>query len=366
MKPFKISIFSMSAIFIFFIFNTFQSLAQAPPAAPVEVDIVQEETLQKPVTLVGAVEPDKRSIIASEIEGLVEDLPGTEGTFVNKGDVIARFNTRSLEIDLNEAKANKREAQARYELARKNLDRFKELEQKGVASTQQLQDAESEKSALNARIAQFQAKVDGLEYDIEQSNITAPFSGFVTEEYTEVGQWVQKGGPVVELIDISSAEIGIDMPERYINKIKKGLNVIVNFDAIADMDMKGEITSLVPQADREARTFPVKVMLDNKDGIIKSGMVARVSFPIGNPSTVKLVPKDAVVTQNNAHFIYIVNEGAAQPLPVTTGMAYEDKVQVIGPVETGQTVVVKGNERLMPNQPVQVINQEAEKKQQVN
>lgn len=366
MKPFRTGILSISIISVIFILNALHSFAQAPPAAPVEVDKVQEETLQKPVTLVGAVEPDKTSIIASEIEGLVESLPGSEGSFVEKGDVIAKFNTRSLEIDLKEAKANKREAQARYQLARKNLDRFNELERKGVASTQQLQDAESEKSALNARIAQFQAQVDGLEYDIEKSDIRAPFSGFVTEEYTEVGQWVQKGGPVVELIDISTTEIGIDMPERYINKVKKDLNVKVSFDALADTHIDGKITSLVPQADPEARTFPIKIKLDNKDGIIKSGMVARVSFPIGEPATVKLVPKDAVVTQNNAHFVYIVNEGAAQPLPVTTGMAYEDKIQVIGPVETGQMVVVKGNERLMPNQPVKVINQESENKQQVN
>jgi hypothetical protein len=79
-----------------------------------------------------------------------------------------------------------------------------------------------------------------------------------------------------------------------------------------------------------------------------------------------LVPKDAIVTQNNSNFIYIVNEGAAQPLPVTTGMAYEDKIQVIGPVQTGQLVVVKGNERLMPNQPVKIINEESAEADKVN
>lgn len=358
MRSLGINIFSITAIAAFIFIYTLQSLAQAPPAAPVEVDTVVEETLQKPVTLVGAVEPDKSSIIASEIEGLVESLPGTEGKYVEKGEVIAKFNTRTIEIDLKEAEANKREAQARYQLAKKNLVRFEELEKKGVASTQQLQDAESEKSALGARIAQFQAQVDGRKYDIEKSEIRAPFSGYVTEEFTEVGQWIQKGGPVVELINIDVAEIKIDMPERYISKVNKGLKVSVNFDALPDIKMEGEITSLVPQADRESRTFPVKIKLDNKEGIIKSGMVARVSFPIGNPSTVMLVPKDAIVSQNNANFIYVVNEGAAQPLPVSTGMAYEDKIQVIGPVQTGQSVIVKGNERLMPNQPVKIINEQ--------
>ena len=126
------------------------------------------------------------------------------------------------------------------------------------------------------------------------------------------------------------------------------------------------ITSVVPQADSESRTFPVKITVENKDSLIKSGMVSRVSFPIGDPSTVKLVPKDAIVSQNNAQFVYVVNEGAAQPLPVSTGIAYEDRIEVIGPVEKGMTVVVKGNERLMPNQPVQIINGKAQKDGKLN
>jgi len=365
MKFLKITHQFVTIIALLFLYS-FETQAQAPPAAPVEVDTVREETIQKPISLVGEVEPDKRSLIASEIEGLVDSFPGKEGKFLTKGDVIATFSTRTIEIDLKEAKANKSEAQARYSLAKKNLDRFQELEKKGVASIQQLQSAESEKSAWGARIAQFQAEIDGYEYDIEKSKIRAPYSGYVTQEYTEIGEWVQKGGQVVELIDIEIAEIEIEMPERYISKVKEGLKVDVSLDALPELSLEGQITSVVPQADREARTFPVKITVDNKDGTLKSGMVARVSFPIGEPSTVMLVPKDAIVTQNNSNFIYIVNEGAAQPLPVTTGMAYEDKIQVIGQVQTGQLVVVKGNERLMPNQPVKIINEESAEADKVN
>jgi len=337
------------------------ALAQGPPPAPVEVDKVEEETIQKPVNLVGAVEPNKRSLIASEVEGMVESFPVEEGQFVNEGDVLAQFKTRTTEIDLSEAKASKREAQARYQLAQKNLGRFEALEKKGVASVQQLQDAEAEKQAWSARIGQLQAQIESSEYKLEKSKITAPFSGYVTDERTEVGEWVVKGGPIVEMIDTETLEINVDMPERYISKIQKGQKATVNFDALPELEIKGNITSLVPQADPESRTFPVKVTVDNKDGVIKSGMVARVSFPVGDPSTVKMVPKDAIVSQNNAHFIYVVNDGAAKPLPVTTGMAYEDRIQVIGQVEKGMVVVVKGNERLMPNQPVKIVNGQEQK-----
>lgn len=356
MNPIKAAAYA--AIFcasLYFVHAT-SAIAQAPPPAPVEVDKVEEETLQKPVTFVGWVEPDKRSVIASEVEGIVESFPAKEGQYVNKGDVLAEFNTRTTEIALAQAKAGKREAQARYQMAQKNLARFEELEKKGVASVQQYQDAQTEKEAWGARIGQLQAQIDSSEYNLAKSKIVAPFSGYVIKEHTEIGEWVVKGGPVVEMIDTQSVDINIDVPERYVSKIKNGESIAVDFDALPGVRIEGAITSVVPQADSETRTFPVKVTVDNKDGLIKSGMVARVSFPIGEPSTVKLVPKDAIVSQNNAQFVYVVNEGAAQPLPVSIGTAYEDRIEVIGPVEKGMTVVVKGNERLMPNQPVRIIN----------
>ncbi len=334
------------------------SRAQTPPSAPVVVTEVKEQTLQKPVTLVGAVEPLKRSTIASEIAGLVEDFPVEEGDVVKKGDVLAKLRTKSLEIDLREAKAQKVEAEARYRLANKNLERFQELYKKGVASLQQLQDAEAEKDANSARVSQLQAQIDSHTYDLARSKIVAPFDGYVTAEHTEVGQWIEVGGPVIELIDISGAEIHVDVPERYISEIRLGDLATINFDALPDLSIEGRITSIVPQADRESRTFPIKVVVDNREGLIKSGMVARVSFLIGEPSLVKLVPKDAIVEQNRSNFVYVVNDGAVMPVQVSTGIAYKDLIQIIGPVEMGQLVVTRGNERLRPNQQVQIVDQD--------
>ncbi len=335
-----------------------RSEAQDPPPAPVVVIKVEEQKVQRPVTMVGAVEPNTRSVIASEIAGLVEKFPAKEGDYVNKGDLILEFQAKTLEIGLSEARAAKREAQARFELANKNFARFRELHDKGIASVQQFQDAESEKQAQGARISQLQAQIERHEYDLSRSKVVAPFNGYVTSEYTEVGQWINKGGQVVELIDTDTVKITVDVPERYVSQIKLDEKVIIKLDALPDLEIEGRIGSIVPQAYREARTFPVKVEVENKDHAIKSGMVARVSFLIGEPSLVKLVPKDAIVESNNSKFLYVVNNGTAQPMPVSTGIAYKNLIEVIGPIETGQLVVIRGNERLQPGQPVKIVDQD--------
>lgn len=338
--------------------NAGELYAQSQPPSPVVVIEVKEKELQKPITLTGTVEPSKRSLIASEVAGLIKSYPVNEGDFVNRGDIIAVINTDVLNINLEEAKASKREAFARLQLARKNMQRLKQLYDKGIASLQQMQDAESERDAWTAKISVMESKIRKQEHDLRVSKILAPFGGYITSEHTEVGQWIDEGGAVAEIIDIDDVEIVVDVPERYITHLSHGDKSVVELDALPQTEIQGQIKFIVPQADKAARTFPVKVVVKNPDHIIKSGMVARVSFLIGEPSLVKLVPKDAIVEQNNKNFVYVVSDGSVQPVPVTKGIPYKDLIQVVGPINTGQLVVIRGNERLKPGQPVKIVNQD--------
>ncbi len=356
-KIFNLKLINKVCFFILFCFFAFVSYAQGPlPSAPVVVSEVIEEKLQKPITYVGTVEPFRRSVVASEIEGIVSSFAVNDGDYVNKGDLIAELRTDMTNIRLQEAKGSKREVNARSNLAVQDLEKIKKLHEKGIASLQQLQDAESEKDAWSGRKSLIQAQIDMREYDLKVSKIVAPFNGYITKESTQIGEWLDKGGPVVELVDIDKTEIKVDIPEQYIDDIEKGDSVTIKFDAFPEGQIQGEITSIVPQADSAARTFPVKIEIDNQDHRIKSGMLARVSFLVGSPKLVKLVPKDAIVEQNKNYFIYLVNNGSAQPVPVDRGLSYKELIEIIGPVETGQLVVIRGNERLQPGQPVQIIN----------
>lgn len=348
--------FISSILFIVIAANA--SYSQAPPPTPVVVAKVQEEKLNRPVSFVGNVIPLKRSTIASEVKGLIEKFLVYEGQRVNEGDVLVEFKTDTLKLNLKEAMASKDEVYSRFTLAKNNLKRMKDLHEKGVASIQELQDAESEKNAWYARLVQLKSQIEQDEYNLSVSAIKAPFSGYVVSKHTEVGQWVEEGGPVLELIEVDKLKIIINIPENYVNKLNVEDRVILNFDALPDYSVEAKIDSIVPQADSEARTFPVRIILDNKDQIIKSGMVVMASFLIGNKEPIKLVPKDAIVEFNKNKLVYVVNNGAVQPVPVSLGLSHEDLVQVSGEVSKGQLVVVRGNERLRPNQPVKIINQE--------
>lgn len=332
--------------------------AQQQAPAPVVAATVKKIELRSPVTFVGTVRPIMRSRVSSEIEGLVIDYPVEEGQYVKKGDVLSRFNTRPISIQLEEARASRKEAEARYELANKNYARFKDLHDRGVASLQQMQDAESEKNALKARIDQLQSRIEGYQYDLQRSALKAPFNGFISKEFTEVGQWINEGDPVVEIINIDQVDIVVDVPERYSGYIVTGTKPVIFIDALPGREFSGVVKSIIPQSDERARTFPVKVRVNNDKNILKSGMAARVGFNIGKKVDALMVPKDAIVLSSRGKMVFVVENGSVRPVPVQTSTAYKDLIQVNGDLVPGQLVVIRGNERLRPGQSVNITNKD--------
>ena len=328
---------------------------QGPPPAPVRVAPVLQREVKQTVTLVGTVEPWKRSVVASEVEGLVQAFPAKEGMKVKQGQVLARLRTETLQIQLDSAVASHREAVARHHQAKRDLTRVRVLFKKELVTQKDFDDAQAEEAALGERVSQLGAEIRRVKDALDQSTIVAPFDGWITEESTEIGQWVEEGGPIIEMVDLSHVQVEIPLPERYVSHIHPRDPVTATFDGLPEFEARGSVFSLVAQADRTARTFPVKVDIPNPDLAIKSGMVSRVTLQIDRPHRGIVVPKDALVLRGGKEFVFLVNEGTVDQVPVTAVLHVEDVVEITGQVREGMTVVVEGNERLFPGQPVRVL-----------
>ena len=328
---------------------------QGRPPSPVRVATVVTQEVQRSVSLVGTVEPWRRSVVASEIAGLVQNFPVEEGMAVKKGQVLARLRTDTLDIRLHSAEASHREARTRYVQARKDLQRVKVLFEKELVTQKEYDDAITEEGALRQRFIQLQAEIQQVRDQLNKSRIVAPFDGWITQEFTEVGQWVSAGGQVVEMVDLSRVQIEVPLPERYVKDVRVGDPVTAMFDGLPDRQSEGRVFSVVAQADRAARTFPIKIELPNPGLIIKSGMVSRVTLQVGAPYEAIVIPKDALVLRGGREFIFLVNEGKVAQVPVKPELHLDEVVQVSGNLQPGMTVVVEGNERLRPGQPVRIL-----------
>ena len=325
------------------------------PPTPVRVAPVLKQEVQQTVTLVGSVEPWKRSLVASEIEGLVVDFPVVEGRQVKQGQLLGKLRTDSLQIQLDSELASHREAQTRYLQAKQDLARIQVLFEKELVTQKEMDDGLAEESALQERLTQLDAQIRQVRDQLTKSTIVAPFDGWVTQEFTEIGQWVEMGGSIVEVVDLSRVKIEVPLPERFVQDIHPNAPVSVFFDSLPGMAVEGKVFSVVAQADRNARTFPVKIEIANADLRMKSGMVANVALQVGRRHEGLVIPKDGLVLRGQQEFVFLVKDGIVSQVPVQPLIHLETVVEIQGEIEEGMTVVIEGNERLFPGQPVRVL-----------
>jgi RND family efflux transporter MFP subunit len=175
----------------------------------------------------------------------------------------------------------------------------------------------------------------------------------VVAERTDMGQWVDVGGPVVELMSLEELEVRVEVPERYFRNMRRNGGARVTFESLPGMDVEGVISAIIPRADTQARTFPVKVRIPNRGGRIAVGMLAQVSLPAGESYRATVVPKDAVIRQGDEQIVFTLNgDGTVQRAAVSTGPGLGEWIVVEGSIRPGQKVVTRGNERLQPGQQV--------------
>ncbi len=330
--------------------------AQGPAPALVVTAPVEAARPRIPRTFIGTAEPRYSAAVATEVEGLVETLEARQGDRVEKGQPLARLRTYRVKLLLDEARARLREVQARIAKARADVDRAQRLFGDRFISEEELQERVTARDALTQEAHRHRATARILEDRLSRMIIKAPFAGRVISEETEVGQWLDEGEAVVRLADLSEIHVMVPIPEQYLPEVPQGTLAEVAFDALPGPAASGEVSAIVPQADPASRTFPVQISVANPEGRILGGMLARVTFFRHAGHSLLLVPKDAFVPQpDGGGYVVKVDDGTARHVPVRIEETYE-KTFAVSPLEghldPGDRVVIRGNERTRPGQPV--------------
>jgi len=322
---------------------------------PVKVSGVEEKTVSDQITLVGNAEPVAKSIVASEVSGIVEYYPIEEGDFLKKGDLLARLRSTNFLLRLKGAKAAREKIRANLLYAEKELERAKKLKDTDSIAERKYDEALYNHQALSKGLLESEAEIENLQYQIDQTRVVSPFSGFVAKEHTQIGEWINPGGPVATLLNLTQVRIEVDVPERFTVMISPQSEAKVIIKSVSDNFLKGKVHAILPQGDPDSRTFPIRIRLSNPEFKIKSGMEATVTFTLSNTRRALLVPKDAVVTAGNNRLVFSVVQGKAVPVSVNILGYYDGNVAVEGDLKQGDLVVIRGNERLRPGQPVNIL-----------
>ena len=331
------------------------ALAQdGPPPALVVTETVVRQPITERLELIGTVRPRQDSLVASEVEGRVTVRAVEIGDRVEAGRELVRLDSTRLRKDLDRVNAQLVDARAQLELADIQAKRARQLFDRDILSQGEMDEASARLRSNEGRVGSIEAQLASIEHDVSRTEIRAPFAGVVTEIHTEIGEWIARGSPVVRLSDLSSVEIRLEVPEHHFRRLEQGAPVPATVGALPGLTLDGKIFAVVPQADPEARTFPVFVRAANPDEQVAAGMLAGVELTLSGGNFALVVSKDAVVRQAQQELIWIVDDGVVRAVSVRTGRGVGDRVEVSGAVAEGDIVVVRGNERLAPGQPVVV------------
>jgi len=329
---------------------------QAPPSTPVHTAPVREALVSQQVSIIGTTEAFRKSTVAAEVSGRVEKLHVQEGDFVKKGTPLVSLGSTDTSLRVKGAVAGGEVIKARLVLAEKELERVRNLKTTNSIAAKQYDEAYFNAQSLTRELERNSAEIERLEFELARKTVRTPFTGFITHEHTQVGQWMSIGGSVVTLVDLSSILIKADLPEAQAVRLNLDNKAAVIISSLSDRSLAASIEVVMAQGNPISRTFPVRLKLPNPQYSIKSGMEAVVTFEAGKKIKAVLVPKDAIVPSGTQNLVFRVDQGKAFPVSVAISGYYGNEAAVTGELEPGQLVVVRGNERLRPGQPVHGID----------
>ncbi len=352
---------------------------QGMPPATVIMGTVESQVSAQTQSIVGTLRAKSRSEIAAREAGAILTIEADEGDVVKKDAIIATLDGRRLEAQIAEAKAQitvaaatvhqkkSREKRSAIDLAMKE----KLFLQKAISESEVL-DA---RSANNVDSSVYQAAEDSLEaaksrlelltVRLDDLIVRAPFDGRVVARHVEPGEWVAAGAHVITLVSTGEIEAWLQVPERFADSVC-GKEIPVSIKATGTTVTSTSLT-IIPEAEAATRTLQVVATLANPEGTLFPGLSVSAELPVTSREARLTVPVNAIKQGYAGPGIFVPMEKEDSPMPVARRLPVEVLFQENGiafiiaeGLKAGDQVVVEGNERLFPFQPLNIQVREEE------
>jgi len=325
--------------------------------------IVKRGSITLKVTESGRVEPLTMVNIKSDFAGEVKSLLVDEGTVVEPGDTLAIIQLEATQSQqVANAWATLQRMKLELESAHRDLERKRELLEKGFIAKKEVEDAEKlyEDCKINYELAKRQLRLLLGGADINPEELTAnevtliaiksPVSGVVINLNVEEGEMITSGtrtyggGTVLMTIaDLSKMIVKARINEIDVAKLKVGQPVQIGFDAIRGKVYHGKVRKISPTGTVEQNivVYPVEVDILDADSLIKPGMTADIDIIVGEAHNVLLVPKTAIIQRDDHKFVKVLRHGTPRPQPVITGLEDNVNVEIKQGLSEGDTVLLQ-------------------------
>jgi len=307
----------------------------------VRIQEVNLESLSIKSTYVGNLLPNQRVIMRSEIDGVIENIYFDEGDEIVNNKKLIDISTKELSLKLKIAFADSK-------LAETNLKRDEKLAKDNLIPNAQLDQTRTfaERALLNRELAKI---------SLNKSIINSPLSGTAKTRFVKVGEFVRKGDRLVEILNVDRILVKVNIPEQEILQINIGQKVDIELYILEKKIFEGKVKKIGLEADASNRTFPVEIEVNNRERILRPGMLARVTFNKRVDQDQVVVPRHTILERDSGRIVYVVDKGKAFQREVSTGISQREKVQILTGLGRGEQLVVEGHTKLTDGEEINIV-----------
>ncbi|HMJ84898.1 MAG TPA: efflux RND transporter periplasmic adaptor subunit [Vicinamibacterales bacterium] len=372
--------------------ETAQARGRDTGVKPVKVEAVRQETVRRAVEVVGTLAAVDQVTVSSETEGKVSRILADLGDRVTAGQALIQLDNEKQQYNFDQQKAALARALAQYgandpqhlpeiektpdvqkasadlQQAKQSYERASELFKRTLVPRQALDDAET---ALQSKRASYDASLQtakNLRASIQASEATmkladrqfrdtqirAPFDGYIEKRLVQLGELVKAQMPVIAVVRVDPLKVIAEIPEKMAPWIKDGQPVELHVDAYPQRKFEGKVSRISPAVNTATRAFPFEALVPNRDAVLKPGTFARVHIESGREDQVLTLPYDALQYRYGVNRVFVVDNDKLNVRELKVGDRMGDRIEILSGVSAGDRVAVTDVEKLIDGGKVSV------------
>lgn len=316
--------------------------AARPTRVPVKTAIVQEQLLEMSIVKMGNISAFKEIKVLTQTSGTLHQVHFELGDQVKEGQILAVVDTRALQLDLQKAEANASKL-------RNELSIYTELLEGKAATQQKVNDLTKDyQDAVN--------EVNRVKKNITDASIKAPISGTIAVKSIEQGLFVNSGGEIATIVNLSKAKVQVSLTETEVYQVEEGQMVDIRTDVYPEKKFTGTVTFINPQAD-QTHSYTAEISMNNSDrAVLRSGTFVYVDLTKKTAEKVLAIPREALTESIKEARVFVVTDSVVHETKIESGREIGEHIQVLAGLQAGDIVVTSGQINLKEGSVVIVSN----------
>lgn len=324
-------------------------------AAPVSIVRVAAEHIVDRIEATGQLIAKSEASIATQVGGEITSIEVEEGDAVVAGQILVRIDPERRELEEARARARLAEADAEVAEHRRETRRLEKLRSSNAISEVALDQARTAVNLADSRRAAAAAELGLVQRALRDSQVTAPFAGFIARREVNRGEFVTPGQTLFELVALDPIEVEFHLAEIDSSRATLGALATVRVAPYPNESFSAVVSVISPTINTSTRTLRVKATLANEDGRLRPGLFARVDLGVSERDDVPMVEEEVVLQRADGSVVFRLDgDNRVSRVNVRLGVYRKGSVEIVEGLKPGDRVVIRGQAELIDGSAVEI------------